>query len=170
MCRELFPNAKRLAVLSSVESMSQLRTFIEEMSNRFGFELRWVEYAPKDLEAALISLHHGSPDVAYVTASAVASTNRQKIVDFLEEARIPTTYPGREYVEAGGFLSFSVSLPDLARRGADYVHRILQRERPSDLPVERPLKYELLINLKAARRLAVTIPPSILVQADEVIE
>jgi putative tryptophan/tyrosine transport system substrate-binding protein len=92
------------------------------------------------------------------------------IIDFLATNRLPGMYISREIVMAGGFLSYGPSLPDLFRRGAGYAHRILQGAKPADLPVEQPIKFELVINLKAAKAMGLDVPPTFLARADDVIE
>jgi putative tryptophan/tyrosine transport system substrate-binding protein len=94
----------------------------------------------------------------------------REIIAFLAQNKLPGMFQSRENVVAGGLISYGASLPDLFRRAAGYVHRILQGTKPSDLPVEQPTKFELVINLKTAETLGLTIPQSILLQADEVIE
>jgi len=91
-------------------------------------------------------------------------------VDFVAKTRLPAMYPYREFVVAGGLMSYAPSYEDLFRRSATYVDKILRGAKPSDLPIEQPTKFELLVNLKAAKALEVTIPPSILLRADQVVE
>jgi putative ABC transport system substrate-binding protein len=94
----------------------------------------------------------------------------KRIIDFLAEHRIPSMFQTRENVLAGGLMSYGASLPDLFRRGAAYVHKILQGAQPADLPVEQPTKFEWVINLRTAKALGLSIPESFLLRADEVIE
>ena len=93
-----------------------------------------------------------------------------RIIEFLAQHRIPGMFQTRENVVAGGFLGYGASLPDLFRRGASYAHKILQGTKPADLPVEQPVTFELVINLKTARALGLDVSPAILARADEVIE
>ena len=94
----------------------------------------------------------------------------RKIIEFLESNRIPAMFSDREYVLAGGLMSYGASFSDLFRRGATYVHKILQGSKPSDLPVEQPTKFEFVVNLTAAKAVGLTIPASILSLADDLIE
>jgi putative ABC transport system substrate-binding protein len=95
---------------------------------------------------------------------------RRRLVDLAAKTRLPTVFPWREYVDAGGLMAYGADLADLFRRAATYVDRILKGAKPGDLPIEQPTKYELIINLKTAKALGLTIPPSLLQRADQVIE
>jgi putative ABC transport system substrate-binding protein len=103
-------------------------------------------------------------------ASAFNVTHRRLIVEVAARSRLPAIYGLREFVEAGGLMSYGTSLPEVWRRIAGYVDRILKGAKPTDLPVEQPTKFELVVNLKTAKALGLTIPPSVLVRADEVIQ
>jgi putative ABC transport system substrate-binding protein len=97
-------------------------------------------------------------------------SERRRLVDLAAKNRLPTVYSFREYVDAGGLMSYGPNLADMNRRAATYVDRILKGAKPGDLPVEQPRKFELVINLKAAKALGLTVPPSVLGRADEVIQ
>ena len=98
------------------------------------------------------------------------TTNRRRIVELASNNRLPAIYNGREYVDAGGLMSYGVNFVDNTRRAAVYVDKILKGAKPADLPVEQPVKFELIINLKAAKQIGLTIPPNVLVRADRVIK
>jgi putative tryptophan/tyrosine transport system substrate-binding protein len=102
--------------------------------------------------------------------SSVAASHRKEIVEFAVKNRLPATYPQSQYVEAGGLMSYGVSIVDLNRRAATYVDKILKGAKPGDLPVEQPTKFEFFINLKAAKQIGLTIPPNVLARADKVIK
>ena len=110
------------------------------------------------------------PDGLMVTGDALHQLHVRRIIDFLARNRLPGLFQERENVVAGGLMSYGPSLPDLFRRAAGYVHRILQGTRPADLPVEQPTKFELVVNLRTAKALGLTIPEPFLLLADEVIE
>ena len=109
-------------------------------------------------------------EAVLVGIDGLTQANRHLIAELAAKHRIPTAYPAREFAEAGGLLSYGVSYPDLYRRAASYVDRIFKGEAPGDLPIEQPVKFELVINLKTARDLRFSIPPTMLTRADEVIE
>jgi len=105
-----------------------------------------------------------------VLESIIFVTHRRRIVELAAKSRLPTMYPTREFVTDGGLLFYGTALPDMHRRAAYYVDRILKGAKPADLPVEQPTKFELVINLKTAKALGLTIPHSLLLRADQVIE
>jgi putative ABC transport system substrate-binding protein len=105
-----------------------------------------------------------------VLGSNMFLTERRRLVDLAAKNRLPAVYPQREFVDAGGLMAYGPDLADVFRRAATYVDRILKGARPADLPVEQPTKFELVINLKAAKALGLTIPPSLLARADHVVE
>jgi putative ABC transport system substrate-binding protein len=123
-----------------------------------------------ELEAAFATISRVRPDALILVADRFLLAERARIVGFAEKGRLPTMYPYSEMVKDGGLMSYSPSYPDLFRRAAGYVDKIIKGAKPADLPVEQPTKFELVINLKTAKALGLTIPPSLLLRADEVIE
>jgi putative tryptophan/tyrosine transport system substrate-binding protein len=109
-------------------------------------------------------------EALYVAPDPLAFTNRTRINTMALGARLPTMYALREFVEAGGLMSYGTNFPDLFRRSADYVDKILRGTKPGDIPVEQPTKFELVISLKTAKALGLEVPPTLLARADEVIE
>jgi putative ABC transport system substrate-binding protein len=124
----------------------------------------------EEFPAAFAAILRERSGALLVLADRVFLHNRARIVDFEAKHRLPGVYPYRELVEAGGLMSFGPSYADIHRRAASYVDKILKGAKPADLPVEQPAKFELLINLKAAKALGLTIPPALLGRADEVIQ
>jgi putative ABC transport system substrate-binding protein len=106
----------------------------------------------------------------YVTNEPLTLTNRVRISALAAASRLPTVFAYREFVQAGGLLSYGPSFSDLFKRGAEYVDKILHGARPADLPVEQPTKFELIVNLKTAKAIGLSLPPTLLARADEVIE
>ena len=126
--------------------------------------------APKDFEGAFAIIAQERPDALLVLEDALTVQYRKEIVDFATQQHLPSMFAVREGVDAGGLMSYGVSLSEMMRRGATYVDKILKGAKPGDLPVEQATKFELVINLKTARALGLTIPPMLLATADEVIE
>ena len=150
------------AVLDIREFEAAVRMFgLEALT----FEIRRAE----DIAPAFEALK-GRADALYVAADPLVNTNRVRINTLALAARLPTMHGTRDYVEAGGLMSYGPNVPDQYRRAADYVDKILRGAKPGDLPVEQPTKFDLIINLTTAKALGLTIPPSVLARADEVIE
>jgi putative tryptophan/tyrosine transport system substrate-binding protein len=123
----------------------------------------------EDIAPAFETLQ-GRAEALYVCVEPLVNSNRIRINALALNARLPTMYALREYVEAGGLMSYGPNVPDLYRRAADFVDKILRGTKPTDIPVEQPTKFELVINLKTARALGIDIPPKLLALADEGIE
>src|SRR5262252_75654 len=124
----------------------------------------------KDLEAAFAMMAQQRPDALLVLQDALTLQHRKEIIDFAIQKRLPSMFVAKEWVEAGGLMSYGESLPDMYRRAAHFVDRIFKGAKPADLPVEQVTKFELVLNLKTAKAIGLTIPETILVRADEVIE
>ena len=124
----------------------------------------------KDIEAAFRAASKGRAEAVIVLVSNVLNLHRAQVVELAVKNRLPATYPFLDFVQAGGLMSYGVNFTDLFRRAATYVDKILKGAKPADLPVEQPKKFELIINLKAARQIGLTIPPNVLVRADKVIK
>jgi putative ABC transport system substrate-binding protein len=136
-----------------------------------GVEIQAIDVrTPDDYLAAFATVTASRADALYAFGNPVNFKNRQLIADFALKSRLPSIYEERLFVESGGLMSYAPSFTDLFRRAATYVDKILKGAKPADLPVEQPTKYELLINLKTAKALGLTIPPSLLQRADQVIE
>jgi putative ABC transport system substrate-binding protein len=123
-----------------------------------------------EIERALTAFAQGANSGLIVLGSPGVFTHHELIIGLAARHRLPAVYAGREYVDAGGLISYGTDLLDQYRRAAGYVDRILKGAKPADLPVQAPTKYEMVINLKTAKALGLTVPDSVLVRADEVIE
>jgi putative ABC transport system substrate-binding protein len=133
--------------------------------------LRFVEArGPGDLEAAFATAVRGHPGALFVLPGPVFLNNPRRVVELVAKSRLPAMYFAREFVEVGGLMSYGADMTEILRRAASYVDRLLKGARPADLPVEQGSKFELVINLKTAKALGLTIPPSLLARADQVIE
>jgi putative ABC transport system substrate-binding protein len=133
--------------------------------------LQFVEArGPLDIDEAFSEMTRARADGLVMLPSNIFIGERRRLVDLAARHRLPAMYLAREFVNAGGLMSYAASIPDLFRRAATYVDKILKGAKPADLPVEQPTKFELVINLKTAKALGLTIPQSVLAWADEVIQ
>jgi len=143
----------------------------EAAARALGVRLQFVEArGPEDFDRAFAEMTRGRAGALTVLPSNMFITELRRLVDLTAKNRLPAVYPWREFVEAGGLMSYGVNVADLFRRAATYVYKILKGAKPADLPVEQPTKFELVINLKTAKALGLTIPPSLLQRANEVIQ
>jgi putative ABC transport system substrate-binding protein len=173
LLKQVIPSLVRVASVFNPNNDSNIifRDEIETATRDLGMSLIQVEASTvPDLDTNLRGILSQRPDALMATSDAFLNLQIRKIIDFLESNRIPSMFAVREYVLAGGLISYGPSLRDLFRRNATYVHKILQGSKPSDLPVEQPTKFELVLNLKAAKTLGLTFPQTLLATADEVIE
>jgi putative ABC transport system substrate-binding protein len=136
-----------------------------------GVQLRYIDVLePNDIANAFRAASTNHADAVMVMPNPITFSHRTEIVGFTAKTRLPAVYWATEFVEAGGLVTYSVSFTDLFRRAATYVDKILKGAKPGDLPVEQPTKFELIINLKAAKQIGVTIPATVLARADKVIK
>ena len=133
-------------------------------------QLQFVERGPEDLDRAFSEITRARPGALTVLPSSMFISERRRLADLAAKNRLPAVYFVREFVDAGGLMAYGPNLPDLSRRAATYVDKILKGAKPGDLPVEQPTKFELVINLKTAKALGLTISQSVLARADEVIQ
>jgi putative tryptophan/tyrosine transport system substrate-binding protein len=163
---------RRLATMGNASnslSVLEMRE-VKAAASRFGLDATFLEVRQaQDIEPAIAALKDAA-DALYVVADPLINTNRDQIHKLAMGARLPAIYNAREHVEAGGLMSYGPDFIELYRRAADFVDRILRGASPSDIPVEQPTKFELVINLRTARALGIELPPSLLARADEVIE
>jgi putative ABC transport system substrate-binding protein len=172
LLREVLPDVRRLAVLANVAFAGAVQETAEvrQAADKFGLVVMPAEVRRAEDLAPTFDALKGRADALYVCGDALAVTHRVRINALALDARLPTLYSSREYVLAGGVLSYGPNFPDLFRRSADFVDKILRGANPGDIPVEQPTKFDLIINLKTARALDLTIPETFLARADEVIE
>ncbi len=172
LLRELLPKVSRVAVLSDETPNSRMSVRDTEAGARMlGIEIFPVGARdPNQLDRTISGARRERAGALMVIASPSMFIERRRIADLALKYRLPTAVGGREYAEAGGLFSYAVSYPALFRRAAIYVDKILKGAKPADLPVEQPTKLELIINLKTAKALGLTIPPTLLSRADEVIQ
>jgi len=143
----------------------------EAAAQSLGVRLQFFEARrPEDIEGAFSEMTRARADALTVLSSTLFYQQRRRLVDLAAKTRLPAVYPWREAADAGGLMSYGASVADLHRRAATYVDKILKGAKPGDLPVEQPTKFELVINLKTAKALGITIPQSVLARADEVIQ
>ena len=144
---------------------------MQAAATAMGLELLAVEARVADEFAeAFATMARARPDALSLPAEVLLLERKASILDFVAARRLPAVYGYREYVEAGGLMFYGPSWPDLFRRAATYVDKILKGAKPADLPIEQPTKFELVINLKTASALGLDVPPTLLARADEVIE
>ena len=144
---------------------------VEVTARALGVRLQFVEArGPADFDRAFSDMTRARADALTVLGSAMFANERRRVVDLAAKNRLPGVYGFREYVDAGGLMAYGPNVADLFQRAATYADKILKGAKPGDLPVEQPTKFELVLNLKTAKALGLTIPQSVLVRADQVIE
>jgi putative ABC transport system substrate-binding protein len=172
MLREVVPGLHHVAVMANVDNAAAVLDMreVQSAAGSLGIDAIKSEiHRAEDLSPAVDALK-GQADALYVCNDPLVTTNRGRIGKLALAARLPTICGAREYVEAGALMSYAANFPDLYRRTADYVDKILRGASPTDLPVEQPTKFDLVINLKTAKALDLSIPPTMLARADDVIE
>jgi putative tryptophan/tyrosine transport system substrate-binding protein len=172
LLREVRPELHRLAILANVgfsQSVLEL-TEVQAAARTLGLEVTALEIRRADDIVPAFKALKGGADALYVVVDALIGSNRTRILTFALTARLPTIFNIREYVEAGALMSYGPNFPDMFRRVADLVDKILRGAKPGDIPVEQPTKFDLVVNLSTAQALELTIPESFLLRADEVIE
>ena len=173
LLKEAFPTISRVAFLWNPKNASHA-AYLEEWKSAapgLGVKMLFVAVSSSDeFDSAFAAMMRERPDAFTMSADPLHQLHIGWIIEFLAKNRLPAMYMLRENVIAGGLMSYGASVPDLFRRAASYVHKILQGTNPADLPVQQPVKFELVINLKTAKALGSTIAESFLLRADEVIE
>jgi putative ABC transport system substrate-binding protein len=169
LLREIIPGLGRLAILTNVSRATPTAREAEAAARMFGLDVVRLDIRGAEDIASALGTFKG-PGAVYVVEDPLTTANALRINTLALAARLPAVYGTREPLEAGGLMSYGSDRLDLYRRAADYVDRILRGARPADLPVEQPTKFELVINLTTAKALGLTVPQTLLVAADEVIE
>jgi putative tryptophan/tyrosine transport system substrate-binding protein len=173
LLREVVPGLSHIAVLWNAGSPVQV---IQERETRVAAQALGMKMLSlgvrtlEEIEGAFATMLRERPEALFVLADRLFLHHRNRIMDFAVQHRLPGVHAYRELVEVGGLMSYGPSYADMHRRAATFVDKILKGANPADLPVERPVKFELVVNLKAAKALGLTLPPSILLRADEIIE
>jgi ABC-type uncharacterized transport system substrate-binding protein len=174
LLKQVLPGLSRLAILWNPDIRGAVLDYkeTEAATTSLGVELQSIEVSSEaDLDRAFSTLTSRHPQAFILPGgNPVTFSKRKEIVRFAQKNRLPSMYGARDYADAGGLMSYGPSITDMYRRAAFYVDKILKGAKPGDLPVEQPTKFELVINLKTAKALGLTIPPSLLARADQVIE
>jgi putative ABC transport system substrate-binding protein len=170
--KEIIPKLSRVAVVGNSGVPGDAQALRETVLAAGSYEiyLRYLDLRdPRDIDAVFQAVAKGRADAVLMLGNPTLNAHRKQIVDQVVKHRLPTAYTRPEYIEAGGMVYYGTNYNDLFRRAAGYVDRILKGAKPADLPVEQPTKFELIVNLKAAKQIGLTIPNKVLAKADRVI-
>jgi ABC-type uncharacterized transport system substrate-binding protein len=173
LLKETVPKIRRMAIISNAANPIQPLAIrdLNVAARSLGVQLQLLRVrGPNEFDSAFAAMTKERVGAFLVVADTMLVFHRTQLADLAARSRLPAAYSWREHVEAGGLMSYGPSLPDLFRRAATYVDKILKGAKPADLPVEQPTKFELVINLKTAKTLGLTIPQSVLLRADQIIE
>jgi ABC-type uncharacterized transport system substrate-binding protein len=172
LLKEAVPKLARVAVLYELASpaVTELKV-VQTAAHAMGLTVRsWEVRGTDDLDRVIVTMGKQHPDGLYVTGGPLMTVNRKRIADLLGKSRLPSMYIRSEFVDAGGLMSYGADVAESYRRVAYFVDRILKGAKPADIPVEQPTKFELVINLKTAKQIGITIPQKVLGRADRVIK
>jgi len=172
LLKEIVPRLSRVAVFGTSINPGNAQSLkeIQLAAGAFKVQLQYIDVlAPKNIEAAFRATSKGRADALLALASPVLNAHRKQLIELALKSRLPAIYARTVIVEEGGLMTYGASVTDLYRRAATYVDKILKGRTPADLPVEQPMKFEFIINLKAAKQIGLTIPPNVLVRANKVI-
>ena len=173
LLKETVPKIRRVAILSNPDNAYHQLAIreVNVAARSLGVELQLLEArGPNEFDGAFAAMAKERVGALFVMSDAIFSSHQTRLVDLAARSRLPAAYGIREYVEAGGLMSYGPSFLDLFRRSTTFVDKILKGAKPADLPVEQPTKFELVINLKAAKVLGFEVPPLLIARADELIE
>jgi putative tryptophan/tyrosine transport system substrate-binding protein len=171
--KEAIPTASRIAVLWNAQDQAMNLRYreIDRAAHVLGVSVQPLGVRePEDFERAFAAMDHDRPDALFMVTDALTTLNRKRVLDYAEVHRIPAMYEFATLVREGGLISYGPSIDDMYQRAADYVDKILKGTKPGDLPVEQPTRYYFVVNLKTAKALGLTIPQSLLMRADDVIQ
>jgi putative ABC transport system substrate-binding protein len=172
LLKEILPKLSRVAVIGNSTNPGDAQSLRETVLAAGFFEiyLRYLDVLDsKDIETVFRAAAKGRADAVLVLGNPILNAHRKQIIDLAIKHRLPAAYARPEFIEAGGLLYYGTSYNDLFRRAATYVDKILKGANPADLPVEQPTKFDLIVNLKAAKQIGLAIPPKVLARADRVI-
>ena len=171
LLKEAFPKISRVAVLWWTNTNALMLEDMKLAARASRVMLQPLELrTADDFESAFSAMRRERANAVIALRNPLTATYRKRIVNFAAKNRLPSIYPDGEFVEAGGLMSYGVNVPDLWGRAAVYVDKILKGAKPADLPVEQPIKFEFIVNVKTAKQIGLTIPPNVLVRADKVIK
>src|SRR5262249_21240132 len=173
LLKETVPKVRRVAVLSNPNNPSQalVRRDLEAPARSLGLQLQFLNArGPKEFEPAFAAMARERAQALLVVPDSMFGLHRIRLRDLAAQRRLPAMYGSREHTEAGGLMSYGVDVRDNFRRSAAYVDKILKGAKPADLPIEQPTKFELVINMRTAKTLGLTIPRSVLLRADQVVD
>ena len=174
LLKEAVPKLADVAVLydtASAGAALELKEFLPDSARALGLTLQpWEVRSADGFDSVFVSMSQPRPDGLYVGEGVLLRANQKRIAGFAIKSRLPSVGSNTAYVDAGGLMSYDAARTDSYRRVAVYIDRILKGAKPADLPVEQPTKFELVINLKTAKQIGLTIPPNVLARADRVIK
>ena len=173
LLKEVVPKFSRVAILGNSTEPGNAETLKETQVAAAALKLenRYIELSqPERIESVFSEIRNGRVSALIVLRNPVASAHRKQIVEFVMKSRLPAIYVSPEWMESGGLMSYALDVSDNYRRAATYVDKILKGAKPAELPIEQPTKFELVINLKTAKQIGLTIPPNVLARADRVIK
>jgi putative tryptophan/tyrosine transport system substrate-binding protein len=171
LLKEAVPSVVDVAVIRNPGNLSPQWPEVQEAAQQLGLQLHPIAVRdPSDLDGALAGAHRGRVDALMVLAAPELIQHRIRIAQFALQSQLPTLFFERDYVEVGGLMAYAVDISDRFRRAAVYVDKILKGTQPGDLPVEQPMTFDFVVNLKTAQALGITFPNEILLQVTEVIE
>jgi putative ABC transport system substrate-binding protein len=172
LLREVVPNLGRLAIMANAGAAGAVLEMreVQATAQGLGIEVTPIEVRENDDLASAVGALNGRADALYIATDPLIHRNRVRINAQAQDQRLPTICGNRDYIEAGALMSYGPNWSELFRHAAGQVDKILRGAKPADIPVEQPTKFDLIINLKTARAFGLTVPPTLLARADEVIE